>query len=326
MRIRNCVVVMMGVGGMGLAASALADGIPGDAAGYNVFVFGTGNFVSQNTDTMGNLAAGGNVSLMSYAVAQGIAGNPSASVNPARLIVGGTLTAQNGGVGSNQAGSIYTNNTPSLTSFTATGGVHAQNVISSFTGDATTYTNLSTSLSNLSANGTAVLGAGNTLAITGTSTGLNVIDLTGAMLTQSQTVDITAPVGSTVLINVSGTSATFQNGQVSESGVTGAAVLYNFVAATSVNLSNKDPMGSVLAPLAGVIGSNGQMHGQLIAGSYGGASVNDGTDTTQFDNVQFTGAIPTPLPASVWLLISALGGLGLFARRVGTVQARAAML
>jgi choice-of-anchor A domain-containing protein len=314
MRTRNWMVAVMGVGSMGVAASALASPIPGDAAGYNVFIFGNGNFVSQNTDTMGNLAAGGNVWLMNYAVAQGIAGNPSANPNPARLVVGGTLTAQNGGVGSNQAGSIYTNSTPSLTSFTASGGVHAQNVISSFTADATSYTNLSTSLHSLAANGTAVLGSGNTLTITGTSTGLNVIDLTGANLTQSQTIDINAPVGSTVLLNVSGTSATFQNGQVVETGVTGAAVLYNFFAATSVNLSGKDPMGSMLAPLAGVIGSNGQMHGQLIADSYGGSSLNDGTDTTQFDNVQFTGVIPTPLPASVWLLISALGALGVGVR------------
>src|SRR5262245_47630953 len=112
MRTRNWMVALMGVGSMGIAASALANALPGDAAGYNVFIFDHGNFVSQNTDTMGNLAAGGNVSLLNYAVAQGIAGNPSPSVfpNPARLVVGGTLTATNGGVGSNQAGSIYTNN------------------------------------------------------------------------------------------------------------------------------------------------------------------------------------------------------------------------
>jgi hypothetical protein len=54
--------------------------------------------------------------------------------------------------------------------------------------------------------------------------------------------------------------------------------------------------------------------GQLIADSYGGSGLNDGTDTTQFDNVQFTGLIPTPLPASAWLLLSAFGGLALLAR------------
>jgi hypothetical protein len=57
----------------------------------------------------------------------GTAVNP----NPARLVVGGQLTAQKGGVGENQAGSIYTNSTPTLTGFTAIGGVHAQTLISS---------------------------------------------------------------------------------------------------------------------------------------------------------------------------------------------------
>ena len=310
---------MMGLGGLIVTGSALASGIPGDAAGYNVFIFDHGNFVSENTDTMGDLAAGGNVMLMNYSVAAGINGNASASPNPARLVVGGNLTAQNGGVGMNQAGTIYTNGTTNLTSFTATGGVKAQNLISSFTADQTLYTNLATSLGSLAANGSAVMGAGNSLTITGTSSGLNVIDLTGANLSTYQTININAPTGSTVLINVSGTSAAFNsNGQVfengSSTGALDASVLFNFFAATSVNLGSRDPYGSVLAPLAGVVGSNGQMHGQLIAGSYGGGSITDGTDTTQFDNVLFTGTIPTPLPASVWLLLSALCGIGLRAR------------
>jgi choice-of-anchor A domain-containing protein len=306
----------LGLAGVALSGSALASGIGGDAGGYNVFIFGTGNFDSENTDTMGNLAAGGNVSLMNYTVAAGIAGNSAMSPNPARLVVGGTLTAQNGGVGSNQQGAIYTNNPTSLTSFTARGGVLGQTLIGSFTADATTYTNLSTSLSTLAANGTASpLGPGNTLTLTGTSSGLNVIDLAGSTLTNSQTININAPTGSTVLINVSGTSATFQNGQVFETGATAATVLYNFYQATSVDLSTKDPEGSILAPDAGVVGANGQMHGQLVAGSYGGSSINDGVDTTQFDNVVFTGNLnPVPVPAPAWLLLSALLGLGLFMR------------
>lgn len=308
--------------GIGVAAAvggpALASGIGGDAASYNVFIFGAGNFNSQNTDTMGNLAAGGNVDLMNYSVAMGIAGNPALTPNPAQLVVGGTLTATNGGVGSNQAGAIYSNNTPSLTSFTATGGVHAQTLIGSFAADGTQYTNLSTSLSALAANGTAVLGSGNTLTLTGTSSGLNVIDVTASQLDNSQAINIVAPTGSTVLLNVAGVSDSFQNGQVNESGVANSHVLYNFFQATTVDLvGSKDPMGSILAPLAGVVGGSGQMHGQLVAGSYGGPSISDNEDNTQFDNVLFTGNLTTvALPASSWLLISGFVGLlGARARR-----------
>lgn len=294
--------------GLAIAGPASA-AIVGDAANYNVFVFGSGSFVSQNTDTMGNLAVGGDTSLTNYSVAAGIAGNPSQTPNPARLVVGGKLTAQNGGVGSNQAGSIYTNTAPSLTSFTATGGVKAQTLISSFSADATQYTNLSSNLGTYTANGTTTTGGGNTLSFTGTSAGLNVFTVSGSLLAASQTINISAPTGSTVLIDVSGTSVTFQNGSVNESGVGAANVLFNLYQATSVSLpGSKDPQGSILAPLAGVTGGYGAMHGQLITGSYSG--------NTQFDSVLFAGNVtPVPLPAPVWLLGSALGGLLCLTRR-----------
>lgn len=283
--------------------------IAGDAGGYNVFVFGDGSFMSENTDTMGNLAAGGNVSLMNYSVASGINGT-SANPNPARLVVGGTLTAQNGGVGANQAGTIYTNSTPTLTSFTATGGVRAQTLISSFPADQTQYTALSNNLAALAANGTTSgLLAGNTLDFTGTSTGLNVFDVSGATLSSSQTINISAPTGSTVLINVTGSSpVNFQNGSVVETGISAASVLYN-IASSSVDLvGSKDPMGSILAPLAGVTGGYGSMNGQLITDSYSG--------NTQFDATLFTGNLTAvPLPAAIWLLAGGLGGLGSFARK-----------
>jgi choice-of-anchor A domain-containing protein len=291
------------------AAGSAYSAIIGDAAGYNVFIFGAGNFSSSNTDTMGNLAAGGNVSLMNYSVAAGIAGNSSSTPNPARLVVGGTLTAQNGGVGSNQAGTIYTNTTPSLTSFTATGGVHAQTVVSSFSADQTTYSNLSSSLASLTANGTTSgLLAGNTLDFSGTSTGLNVFTVSGSTLSGSQTINISAPTGSTVLINVTGTSAVdFQNGSVVETGVSAARVLYNIVSANVDLVGSKDPNGSILAANAGVTGGYGAMTGQLIADSYSG--------NTQFNATLFAGTLPVPLPAAGWLLLSGIAGIGTLARR-----------
>ncbi len=306
------IVAALGLSAAGSASSAIV----GDASGYNVFIFGSGDFTSQNTDTVGNLAAGGNVSLMNYSVAAGIVGNPSLTPNPAQLVVGGTLTAQNGGVGSNQAGAIYTNSTPSLTSFTATGGVHGQTLIGSFSADQTTYSSLSSSLASLTANGTTSgLLSGNTLDFTGTSTGLNIFTVSGSTLSSSQTINISAPAGSTVLINVTGSSTVnFQNGSVAETGVSAANVLYN-IASTSVDLvGSKDPKGSILAPNAGVTGGYGSMTGQLIADSYNG--------NTEFENTLFVGTLPVPLPAAGWLLLSGIAGLGTLARR----RARVAVL
>jgi choice-of-anchor A domain-containing protein len=302
---RKSVHAALGLAAFAFSGAAVATMV-GPAAGYNVFIFGAGSFTSQNTDTMGDLAAGGDVSLMNYSVAQGIAGNSAQNPNPARLVVGGQLTAQNGGVASNQNGAIYYgSSTPSLTSFTARGGQFGNQTLVSFSSAASLYTAYSGQLGTLSPNGTTSFnGSGNTLSFTGSAAGLNVFTVTGATLSSSNTIDISAPVGSTVLINITGGAATFQNGSVMETGITGASVLYNFITATSVDLAgSKDPMGSILAPNAGVVGGYGSMYGQLIAGSYSG--------NTQFNNGAFSGTFPAPvpLPPSLELLASAMLGL-----------------
>jgi hypothetical protein len=81
-------------------------------------------------------------------------------------------------------------------------------------------------------------------------------------------------------------------------------VLYSFITASSVDLAgSKHPMGSILAPDAGVVGGCGSMYGQLIAASYSG--------NTQFNNAAFSGTLPAPvpLPSSLELLASAMLGL-----------------
>jgi choice-of-anchor A domain-containing protein len=293
--------------GVALASSASAD-ITGPATGYNVFIFGTGSFMSSSTDTMGNLAAGGDISLMNYAVAQGIAGNSAVNPNPARIVVGGKLTAQNGGVGSNQDGAIYYGTiAPVLTgnSFTARGGEFANQSLVNFGTSVAMYKNLSQELGGLTATGSTALNSNSdTLSFTGNNSGLNVFSVSLANLNSSKTIDINAVAGSTVLINVVGSgTGSFSNGGVTETGATGASVLYNFVSATGVNLTgSKDPEGSILAPDAAVTGGFGAMSGQLIAASYSG--------NTQFNDVLFSGKLPTvPIPAAVWLFGSGLLGL-----------------
>jgi choice-of-anchor A domain-containing protein len=283
----------------------------GPASAYNAFVFG--NFTSSNTDTAGDLAAGGNVSLTNYSVASAIAGNSGSNPNPARLVVGGNLTATNGGIGSNgsspaQNGAIYAVGTVSRTSFTANGGQFSTSLIN-FASAQTLYQSTATGWASLTANGTAVLAnnGSNTLTLTGSNSVLNVINVTSAQFNASQSININAPAGSTVLINVSGTSATFQNGQVTLTGVNSSQVVYNLYQATSLNLAgSKDPKGTVLAPYAAVTGGYGHMDGQLVAGSYNG--------NTQFGNVLFTGNV-VPLPAAAWLLLSGLAGVGSLRRR-----------
>lgn len=278
----------------------------GPAADYNVFVFG--DYISANSDTEGNLAAGGDVNLANYYVASKIPGSS------ARLVADGNLTASNGGVGdTNQQGTIYAGSTV-LTSFTAGGGIQAQTLVD-FTAAESQYKSLSTNWGGLAANGTTSSKYG-TLSLTGTDSALSVFSVTASELTNSNSVNIEAPTGSTVLINVSGSGQTFQNGQVFLSGVDETNVLYNFIESTSLSLAgSKNPRGTVFAPFANVTGGYGQLNGQLIAQSFDG--------NIEMHDYAFSGDLPittVPVPAAIWLFGSALGLFGAIARKKRSSQ------
>ncbi len=276
------------------------------AANYNVFVFH--DFTSSNTDTQGNLAAGGNVNVSNYSVASQISGS-----NGASLVAGGSVTASNGGVGSDQYGSIYAGST-SLNSFTAMGGIYPQNQVN-FAAAETEYKDLSTAWSTLTTNGTTTNIFGS-LNLTGNDASVNIFSITAYDLTNTSTINIVAPTGSTVLINVSGTGQTFQNGQVFLNGVDSTDVIYNFYESDAIHLAgSKNPNGSILAAWADITGGYGGMDGQLIAQSYSG--------NTEFHLRPFDGNIPVnpvPLPAAFWLFSSAFGFLSVINRRSKTTS------
>ncbi len=273
----------------------------GPAADYNVFVFG--NYISANSDTEGNLAAGGNVNLANYKVASKIPGSS------ARLVVGGNLTASNGGVGDGQNGTIYAGGSSTVSSFTARGGIQSQTLVDFATAESQ-YKSLSTNWGGLASNGTTSSQHG-TLSLTGNDSALSVFSVTASELTNSGSVNITAPTGSTVLINVSGSGQSFNNGQVFLNGVNERNVLYNFIESTSLFLAgSKNPRGTIFAPFANVTGGYGQLNGQLIAQSFNG--------NIEMHDYAFNGNLPltaVPVPAAVWLFGSALGLVGAIARK-----------
>ncbi len=253
---------------------------------YNVLVFG--DFISSNSDTEGNLAVGGNVTLANYSVASSRTGSN------AKLVAGGHVTASNGGVGTSQNGTIWASGT-TLNSFTARGGVETGSILD-FVSLEQQSKNTSANWGTLTANGSVstLYGA---LNLTGTDANLNVFDLNGTDLTSTGTVNLNAPVDSTILINVSGTAQEFKNGQVFLNGLDSQNIIYNFYESTSLNLvGSKNPLGTILAPWANVIGGYGALNGQLIAQSYSG--------NTEFHDFNFSGQISSPVPEpSTWLLL-----------------------
>ncbi len=296
-----------------ICLSALAVVIPansaiiGPAGNYNVFVFG--NYESHGADTQGNLAAGGDVTLTPHSVATLINGDSGA-----RLDAGGSVTASNGGVGSDQNGMIYTSDgsgiSSSFTSFNSKNSVGYSPSPIDFSAAETMYQNLSASWGDLTSGYTTTHAQYGSLNLTGTDAALNMFSIVGSELKDVTDLRISAPAGSTVLINVSGSGQTFKDGSVFlNGGIDSAHIIYNFYESTELTLfSGKNLMGSILAPNAAVGSngpSNGALDGQLIAQSYVAL---DGEVVTQFHNVLFEGEItPVPVPAAFWLFGSAIG-------------------
>lgn len=273
------------VAGTATAMCGNGNTLPGAAANYSAFIVGTGNFQGSNSQMTGSLAAGGNITLASYAVASQVTGVPTAALNPANIVVGQALQANNGGVGNGQQGTIYfANGAPQLNGFTAGGGAVATAQYD-FNAAQALYQSAATALGALTVNGKTQV-CENCINFTGTNPTLNVFTVAGADIQNAREIAISAPANSAVVINVTGGAATFQNGAVMETGVTAANVLWNFPTATAITLSSMDPMGTILAPFSAVTGSNGALTGQLVAANYKGS--------TSFTDLQYACTLPVP--------------------------------
>jgi choice-of-anchor A domain-containing protein len=312
----------------------------GVASSYNAFVFG--DFTEYSTDSQGALAIGGNFapSSGSFTIASThagdnasiydfvVAGNAAdnyASLGGGSAFIGGNLTwndptlpknvyvngsFSNPSNGGSVGGTIYYAGTYSsglsLSHSKLTSPV--QDPID-FASARTNLLNVSNTLAMQSANGT-VSSAYNTYSLNGTNSSANIFFLAGSSYNNS-TFNISAPAGSTVIINVAGMSDSFSGGSMNLTGVSADHVIWNFSNAASVAISSIAFDGTLLAPGASFVGSWGQLNGQLIANSAAG--------TTELHDVLFDGSLPssqtssnsqTPEP-STWML--SLTGVGLIA-------------
>ena len=315
----------------------------GQAAGYNVFVFN--NFTEYNTDAQGAMAVGGNFAPSnggSFTIAGALSNGAGAydlvvggnftmsgnSMGGGDLYVGGNLnwsdpslphnayvvgSVSNGGGGGSAGGTIYHEGSYSGPSYISNQQVASGSIPTpiNFLSAQTSLDSLSTTLAGETPNGT-VSSASGTYTLTGTSSGINIFNLTDSSYSGA-TINITAPAGSTVIINVAGSADSFSGGSINLNGVTNNDVIFNFNAATSLTVGSIAFNGTILAPFANVTGTYGQIDGELIALSDAG--------TTQLNDEVFNGNLgnapggnqisqnlqsTTPEP-STWLMLT--GGL-----------------
>jgi choice-of-anchor A domain-containing protein len=322
----------------------------GQASAFDVFLFG--NFTESGTDSQGAMAVGGN-----FAPANNggfsIASQLSDPAGVYDLVVGGNFTNNGYSMGGGDAfvGGNMTWTDPTLphnayvdgnfinsanggsvggkvyyggSSCTSGDPITCKSVAApanpiDFAGAQANLDNVSTTLASETANGTTSFNGYSTYTLTGSSSTLNVFNLTNGTY-NGATINITAPASSTVVINVAGTSDSFSGGSINLNGVSANDVIFNFSAATSVSIANISWEGTLLAPMASFSGTWGQLNGELIAESASG--------TTEFHDILFSGTLPaafsgssqngggaTPEPAT-WMVL--LGGgvlIGLSRRR-----------
>ena len=268
------------------------------ADGYNGFVLH--NHTAANSVVEGRLAVGGNLDVSNYSVGTTL---PSGTTGDT-LYVMGDFKFSNGQVAQGDARTGDT--TPTVSGF----GVPHGSLISS--PNTFWIPTIFTELIGRSGYWGHLLPTDSTLAKFGNITLTNssnsstaIFEVQGAEITGANNLQINSPAGSTVLVNVRGSSPKFKNAGYSLSGgITQDHVIFNFWEATSLEVSGLGLEASVLAPQADLTFNNGHIGGQVVVSSFSGGG--------ELHNYNFGGTLPVPEPAT---LIAVAAGLVGIARR-----------
>jgi choice-of-anchor A domain-containing protein len=327
----------------GACHSLQASALPlGAATGYNVFLFS--NFNESGTDSQGRVAVGGNFTSSGFTVASNRTGDGAGTYG---LVVGGNYTnvynrvgggdifvggnmnwtgptipnnayvngnVTNSGWGS-AAGTIYYGGT-----YSSAGTLANQKMVApkpapiDFLSARTELTSLSARLASEQATDAVADNGYGTYTLAGTSSTINIFNLSKSSYS-GNTINISAPAGATVIVNIGGSAASFNGGSINIAGTDKRNVIFNFSSAATLSLSSFGFMGSILAPSAAISGTYGNVDGQVIADSFSG--------TTEFHDFLFTGTLPAsaavvssaPEPTTWAMLGGALVLLGIARKR-----------
>ncbi len=249
----------------------------GPAKEFNMFVLQ--DLSQPSSDTQGKLAVGRDANLTGYSVGDQL---PNSFGAEDVLVVGRDLTF---GAGSVMNGNVVYGNTSNLpkSSVDVLNGTVRKASVIDFNAAASYLNNLSTQLSAQPVNGTTNQLNWGEVKLIGTDPYLNVFKVDGAELGLANNLNLNAPNGSVVLINVSGHNVKWSKGY-EVNGTVKNNVLFNFYEADSIYLIGIDVKGSILAPKASVNFETGVQNGQMICKNYTGMG--------QMNLAPFVGNIP----------------------------------
>ena len=242
----------------------------GPASPFDVFTFGD---YRGGVDVGGAVATGDDLALEGFILGALSAGGPTA-------VVGGDLSLTTGTVyGDLEVGGLAA----VAADVTLAGGSLGTAVSVDFVLAKAQLQRLSAGLAAESPTATASLAAWGELQVVGSDSSLNIIAADGADLVGASGLMVSAPAGSTVVVNLTRASV-IENLSPVFVGVDPAQVLFNLPDATALSLTNLGWQSAVLAPRAAVTFTNGAYAGTLVARSLSG----DG----HFTPAAFTGSLP----------------------------------
>jgi len=326
-----------------LAAHADSVAPFGVLSAYNIVALGSSSLagsITENNDVEGRVAAAGSVSGISTilnTLTNAGSNDPWGSqatingVNYAAVIdgtlIGPTAIKQDSTISyvyaASHTGTISFNNSFNNREFFS----NAASSPIDFSAERTAMANESALLAGEKATGTVCFStnygcSGRSIVLTGTSKAINYFTVPASDFGYGS-IEFDVPVGSTVVVNVTGSSVTFSSAGVyingnnaeSDSNNDDNKILFNFPTATSVTIKGAVD-ASILAPYALLTSSDGQIGGNVIVAQYSGNS--------EFHNDEYMGNIPevtpptstTPEPGTITLLGSGVLCLaGLLRRR-----------
>ncbi len=275
----------------------------GEASDFNVFSFG--DYRGSNSDVWGGVAVQGDAYFRSFGI-------NSHSINDPALVVGGSLSLQNGQVYGNAE--IGGNTTLSSANIT---GSNVSSVSVDWSATKSHLDALSDDLSLRAATGSQSNAYG-TMTFSGSGQNgladIQVFNLSNQEFKDGKGFQLNnIDSNDTVIINVAGSAVNFGDAWTYR-GLMGQAenILFNLFEATSVTLS-KEMWGSVLAQNATASCVNdGNVNGQVIVGDWNCGSQSIEVHGYYFDNPEAYAAVAAAEPGALGLLC--LGAAGFLIR------------
>jgi choice-of-anchor A domain-containing protein len=292
------------LGSLGSAQAGVLD-LSGAVGNANVFSFT--DFSAPYATVQGAIMAGRDVTLTSYSVNQ----NNQDAYGRYSLVVGGHLNFSNGSIFN---GDVYAAGgvtypewgAPLSDGYHTYGGTAPVNMVEL----SSSLTKTSAQLAALAPTSTASQ-TGSQIFLTGSKNAVEVISVDAAMMnTASDFVLSNFATDATIIVNVTGNSATIQGGYQQFGNYN---VLFNFVGTKELNIGTGAAI-SILAPTASVLNGSGHIDGTVVVNSWNsGVTIKSGNAFAATNIAALATAVPEP--GNYAMLLAGLGLIVFTGRR-----------